>query len=308
MRTHRIGKLDIDRPRLLKELEQIAHFEFAYAYSDYLCGGPWKSCMLWSIGGETGDGFVTNYDYDKPTAKTKYAEQLPYLTEIVERSFDLGPLNFARLATVSPGSVIIPHKDLLELGSVPERLRNAHRLHIPLITDENCFFSERNLVFRMRFGEAWFLDASVMHSAACFSTRDRVHLILDFAEVDDPRALIKFKRDEREEIPFESIHERVELTDEEREALWTLSGVIDMDNYRDVFSIVIKKHYQKNGGDNFVWDTLLKIADNCNDPAVESKIKEMHQYFMVERNSGSLAGNAAAYAPPPSAGAQPAAS
>jgi hypothetical protein len=84
--------------------------------------------------------------------------------------------------------------------------------------------------------------------------------------------------------------------------------VIDIDNHRDVFSIVIKKHYHKNGGNNFVWDTLLKIADSCNNAAVELRIKEMHQYFMVERNSGSLASNAAAYSQAPGAGIQPATS
>lgn len=51
MHTYRIGKLDINQPRLLKELQRIANFKFTEAYNNYLIGGPWKSCMLWSIGG-----------------------------------------------------------------------------------------------------------------------------------------------------------------------------------------------------------------------------------------------------------------
>lgn len=43
MHTYRIGVLDIDEAKLLQELEQIVHFEFSEAYSDYVCGGPWKS-------------------------------------------------------------------------------------------------------------------------------------------------------------------------------------------------------------------------------------------------------------------------
>lgn len=283
MRTYRIGKLDIDQTKLLEELELIAHFEFSEAYSSYLCGGPWKSCMLWSIGGEPGDGFVTNYDYDKPPARTKYADQLPYLTEVIERSFDLKRLNFARLAIIS-NSVIIPHKDLLELGNVPPRARNAHRVHVPLITNENCYFSEDNVVYQMKFGEAWFFDSSHMHSAASFSEQNRVHLMLDFADVDDTSKLLKFRSDDQEEIPQESIQARSNLTDAEREALLSLAAVIDVDNYKDIFSIVIKKHYRKDGGDNFVWDTIIKIAKSSSNEAVHSKIKELHQYFLVQRS------------------------
>lgn len=284
MRTHRIGQLDIDQPRLLKELERIKEFEFSKAYSSYLCGGPWKSCMLWSIGGEVGDGLVTNYDYDKSSARTKYGEQLPYLMELIERYFNLQYLNFARLAIIS-NSVIIPHKDLLELEQVPERLRNEHRIHIPLVTNEHCYFSEGNIVYRMRFGEVWFFDSSSMHSAASFSEEARVHLMLDFAGVQDAAEMVRLKRNGREEIPQDSIQPRSPLTDEERTTLLSLSTLIDIDNYRDVFSIVIKKHYHKDGGENFIWDTLLKIAAFSNDQAVASKIKEMHEYFLVKRSS-----------------------
>jgi hypothetical protein len=284
MRTHRIGKIEVDQPRLLKELEQIAHFEFAEAYSNYLCGGPWKSCMLWSIGGDTGDGLVTNYDYDKPPAKTRYAEQLPYLMEVIEQSFNLEYMNFARLAVIS-NSVIIPHKDLLELGNVPERARNVHRVHVPLVTNENCYFLDGNVVYRMRFGEVWFFDASSMHSAASFSEQERVHLMLDFSEVDDPGRLVKFRSDGREEIPQDSICARGGLTDAERESLMSLASVIDADNFKDIFSIVIKKHYRKDGGDNFIWDTVMKIASSSRDRAVDSKIRQMHEYFMVQRSA-----------------------
>jgi hypothetical protein len=274
--------LDIDQPRLLKELEQISQFKFSEAYSEYLCGGPWKSCMLWSLGGEAGDGLVTNYNYDKPAAKTQYAEQLPYLTEVVERSFNLERLNFARVAVIS-NSVIIPHKDLLELNTLPARARNTHRVHVPLITNENCYFSEGNVVYRMRFGEAWFFDASRMHSAASFSEQDRVHIILDFADVEDAGNLVNFRRDERDEIPQESIHARSRLTNAEREALLSLSSVINIDNYKDIFSIVIKKHYRKDGGDNFIWDTVKKISRSSDNQAVDSRINEMYEYFMVQR-------------------------
>lgn len=278
MRTQRIGKLDIDQPRLLKELERIKEFKFSEAYSDYLCGGPWKSVMLWSSGGDSGDGFLTNYDGKKPSAWTSYAEQLPYLMEIIERSFNLQYLDFARIGMFS-NSVIIPHKDLLELDKL------LHRVHVPLITNDNCFFAEGNVVYRMRFGEAWFFDASYMHSAASFSEEYRVHLILDFADVDNADKLVKFKRDPRQEIPRESIQPRGKLTQPERNALMQLASVIDANNYKDIFSIVIKKHYDRDGGDNFVWDTVMNIAKSSCNAAIDTKIQEMYRYYMVQRSA-----------------------
>lgn len=277
MRTQRIGKLDMDQPTLLKELERTSEFEFVDAYSDFLCGGKWKSCMLWSMGGKTGDGFITNYDPDKPSSKTKYAERMPYLSGVVERSFNLKHLNFARIAILPPNSVIVPHKDLLEVGKM------LHRIHVPLITNDLCYFSHGNVVYRMRFGEAWFFDAATMHSAASFSDDNRIHLILDFEDVDDPYKLILFDRDKRAEIPQESIGARTDLTAAERESLLSLSSVIDMDNYKDIFSMLVKKQFRKDGGDNFVWDTFMKISMSSSNQDVKAKVSELHQYFMIAR-------------------------
>jgi hypothetical protein len=284
MRTYRIGKLDIDRERLAEDLARMREFKFSEAYSNYLCGGPWKSCMLWSIGGETGDGLVTNYDYSKGPAKTAFGQRLEYLSELVERWFNLDRLNFARVAIIS-NSVIIPHKDLLELSDLPRRERNTHRLHVPLVTNEGCYFSEGNVVYRMREGEVWFFDAGMMHSAASFTERERVHLILDFCEVEGVGEIVKFKPDAVERIPEDSIQAREALSAEEREGLMRLAGVITEENYKDVFSIVIKKHYRKDGGDDFVWETMKRIASRSEDEVVEAKVREMHEYFMVKRSA-----------------------
>jgi L-proline cis-4-hydroxylase len=277
MGTQRIGRLDFDQPTLLAELKAIERFHYSHAYSDYLCGAPWRSCMLWAPGGDIGDGFITNYDKSLPVAQTAYARQLPHLAHTVERAFDLRHLLFARIAIVSPDSVIIPHKDLLELD------KPLHRIHVPLITNEHSFFSHDNTVYRMRFGEAWFFDAGSMHSVASFADQDRVHLILDFAYVDDRDALVTIPRDAHAGIPPDSIHQRAALDDAQRQALLALADVIDADNYKDVFSIVIKKHFHSDGGDDFIWNTLLDISRAGASQAVADKIRDMHQYFMVAR-------------------------
>ena len=67
VRTHYVASTTLDEARLAKDIEQSASFVWSEAYSDYLFGGAWKSCMLWARGGDAGDGVVTNYDHDRPS-------------------------------------------------------------------------------------------------------------------------------------------------------------------------------------------------------------------------------------------------
>src|SRR5262245_8928730 len=140
-RTRYVTTIRLDADPLTKDLEHTATFRYSEAYSDYLIGGPWKDCVLWAaLGGDSGD------------------------------AVDLTRLNFVRLVPIA-STVIIPHRDLLELTDLPENGRNAHRVHIPLITNDNGFFSEANTAYRMKEGDIWFLDASQIHSVASFSNQ-----------------------------------------------------------------------------------------------------------------------------------------
>lgn len=282
MRTHRAGRIHIDQQKLAAEIDRSMQFSFSEAYSDYLCGGPWRSCMLWAPGGRNGDGRVTNYDHGQRPARTEYGEQLPYLCGLIERHFNLDFLNFVRLVVIS-NSVIIPHRDLLELNDIPVDTRNAHRVHIPLVTNEHCFFMHENIVYRMRSGEVWFFDAATPHSAASFSTEKRVHLMIDFSYVADRSKLVRFPLENETNIPAESIFVRDPMTEGERKKLLALSNVIDLDNFSDVFGIVIKNHYRKDGGDDSIWSTFLEIAKSSGNPEVGERAGELHRYLLIER-------------------------
>src|SRR5205814_4344858 len=113
MRTHYVGSVSLDPVRLAKDLDRCRSFQWSEAYSDYVFGGSWKSCMLWARGGEAGDGVVTNYDHRQPATFTQFGNQLPYLRELITTVADLDRLNFMRMAKVQH-SVLIPHRDLLE--------------------------------------------------------------------------------------------------------------------------------------------------------------------------------------------------
>lgn len=279
MRTQLLGTLTVDDDRLRRDLAVAETFTYSDAYSDYVCGGLWRSCMLWSVGGEPGDGVITEYDHDRPSAVTPFGEQVPYLRSLIEQTFDLAHLNFVRLAVIA-NSVVIPHRDLLDLGEIPTTRRNTHRIHVPLVTNEQCFFAEDDLVFRMKANEVWALDASREHSAASFSTVDRIHLMADFCAVDQPRSLVKLPP-AGVGIPPSSICHREALKDEVRDALLDLAAVIDSDNYKDVFAIVIKAHYRYDGGAGFVWETLSEIARRSEAPDVMEKVSTLHQHFLI---------------------------
>ena len=285
MRTRYVTTIPLDPARLEKDLEQSTSFRYSEAYSDYLIGGPWKNATLWAMGGDTGDGIMTNYVYGRESTFTEYGRQLPYLQELITSTVDTTRLNFVRLARIS-NSVIIPHRDFLELGDIPEDVRNAHRLHIPLVTHEDCYFSEDNTVYRMRAGEVWFFDAARIHSVASLRNAERIHLIFDFVDTAGGGPLVTIE-DEGfgEGVPADRAVARPPLTDSRRADLMRLADVLTMDTFGEVFSILIKNHFRHDGGEHFVWDTMRAVAGACQDPAVLPYTLELHRYFTLERSA-----------------------
>jgi L-proline cis-4-hydroxylase len=285
MRTQYVTTVPLDRERLTKDLAQSESFQWSEAYSDYLFGGPWKSCMLWACGGDAGDGVVTNYAYDRPPALTGYGKQVPYLQELITATADLARLNFVRLAKVSH-SVIIPHRDLLELNDLPDDARNAHRVHIPLATNEDALFSEGNTVFHMGEGEVWFLDASQIHSVAALADEPRIHLIFDFVGTASDGPLLNVEPGPGHgEIRRDRLVNRPPLPEADSAALLRLAEVLTMDTFSEIFSIVIKKHYRFDGGEDFAWNTITAIAQRCADPRVLAHTLELRRYFTLERSA-----------------------
>jgi L-proline cis-4-hydroxylase len=286
MRTRYLATVPLDQGRLAKDLEHSQSFKYSEAYSNYLIGGPWKSAMLYSAGGESGDGLLTNYDYEHGSAFTEYGNALPYVRELIEQLADVTRLSFVRLAVFTK-SVIVPHRDFIELAEIPEGSRSAHRVHIPLATNEHCFFSEDNTVYRMRSGEVWYFDAAQIHSVASFSDEPRIHLTFDFVDRPGPGPLVAVDRGGPEGVRAESVADRPPLPDAERAALGRLAGVLTKDTFNEVFSIVVKTHFRYDGGPGFAWDTITDLARASSDPDVLPHALELRTYFTLERPAGS---------------------
>lgn len=285
--TQLAGTIEVDRAVVRAEVDTaLSTFRWSEAYSDYLCGGPWKSCMLWAAGGRAGDGLTTHYDHSLASSVTEYGAQLPYLRGLIERHFDLEHLNFARFAVMTD-SVTVLHRDLLELADIPADRRESHRVHLPLVTNDGALFTQDEQVYRMEVGDVWFFDASRVHGAAAFSREPRTHLILDFTEAAE-ESLTRLGSGASGTIPPERLVQRERLGEGERKSLVELASLVTPDNIREIFGIVIKTHYRKNGGSTFVWDTLDEIGRLSNDEEVRSTISDMHRFFLMKRSADEV--------------------
>ncbi|NGO68762.1 aspartyl/asparaginyl beta-hydroxylase domain-containing protein [Streptomyces boncukensis] len=234
-RTHRITQLELDTALLAEDLRQAELFRHNETYDEFAIG-TWRHCTLWNRTGDLRDSVLETFAGGG--VPTEYEQHLPYVSGLVRERFVIERLKFGKFIILGPGSVLVPHRDYLELDS------SFVRIHVPLQTDENCFSSQEDTVYQMRLGEVWFLDASQTHSAASFSGSPRIHLILDF-EAGELQDCLRWPvpAETEQAIPESHIVRRREPRRGEREAFLALSGVVDEVNYRDVMAMIIKRFY-----------------------------------------------------------------
>ncbi|WP_344659492.1 aspartyl/asparaginyl beta-hydroxylase domain-containing protein [Catenulispora subtropica] len=281
-RTTKITSLDLDAERLAEDLRRAEGFAYNDSYSEFICGA-WRSCMLWNRSGDLADTRLE--DFSGPGRITPYGAQLPYLFEVIGDVFQTESLKFARLARLTPGSVLVPHRDYLELED------DLIRIHLPIQTSRDCYSSEDDTIYQMRHGELWFLDATRPHSAASFTDRDRVHLILDFA-VDDVSEVFTEGFEQTcldlhglsgGEVPPDNIVTRAELLPGERESYVALAGVLSTENYEDVLAMVIKKFFKSELAVTDVFGWFGRIAEASGQPELVARVRRHEEHCLVRR-------------------------
>lgn len=266
--SHRIGTLDIDKGRAVSDLERMEPGGYLDSYTEFVCGS-WRTCMLWNASGDGADSRL--HDYAGRAQLTEYGRKLGYLDELISEHFHLENLRFARLARLGPGSVVVPHRDYLELDD------ELTRIHIPLETDEDVFTSEQETVYRMRFGEVWFLDATKIHSIGSFSAHNRTHLILDFPATE-PSSVVRIGEPEPESLPAESIVPRRPLEPGEKDAFLALSKIIDPASFRDVMAMIIRRYFaaEIDAAEVFTWLRDIAAASGREDVAAQARWIAQH--------------------------------
>ena len=273
LRSGFLGPVNINPASVRDELSLIEH-DYIDSYDEFVCGS-WKTCLLVNSTGNPHDGQVI--DYGTPSRPTPTAVKVPYLMSVIEDNFNVSALRYARVTKLTPSTVVVPHRDYVELAEP------LIRIHVPLSTHPQAYASELETIYHMGVGEAWFLNASKPHSIANFSDHDRLHLLLDFAATG-PESVFRSDDSQRSPlIPQRSIAKRRPFGPGDETVLRLLGDLIDEHNFTEIVSIVIKRYFQTDMRIIEVFDWLDEITSLSGDEILTAKATWLRDHALVAR-------------------------
>jgi Flp pilus assembly protein TadD len=119
-----------------------------------------------------------DYRYKRP----EYLELFSELEEVLKPVVDF----ITRYYQDNGFIVRIILAKLVAGGTIPQHtdagfsLLNCHRVHLPIITNDDVIFSVGDEDINMRIGELWEINNGTTHTVENRSTQDRIHLIIDW--------------------------------------------------------------------------------------------------------------------------------
>jgi quercetin dioxygenase-like cupin family protein len=155
--------------QLVAELEQVLQQDWPLHFNKKDFNGDWRSISLRSATGQNNDILAqTNVEYKDTPA----LEMMPYVKDILDAWHC--EKEAVRLLSLAPGSEIKPHRDM-GCGY----LDGNFRIHIPIITNPDVYFTIEDETLQLQAGECWYMDFSRTHSIINCGTTARIHLIMD---------------------------------------------------------------------------------------------------------------------------------
>jgi tetratricopeptide (TPR) repeat protein len=119
-----------------------------------------------------------DFKYEKPEYRdlfSEFEEEIrPVVDYIASYYRNNGFIVRAMLARLEAGGEIPRHTD------AGYSLINCHRVHLPIITNEEVDFFVGGETVQMREGELWEINNATEHAVSNNATEDRVHLIVDW--------------------------------------------------------------------------------------------------------------------------------
>jgi len=104
---------------------------------------------------------------------------LPILKKAVEPiGYKNGYFPRVMLANMLPGSVIPDHTDGSTRGWI------AHKIHIPLITNNKALFFVKGVTYQFVAGDIYEVNNGAMHGACNYGNTKRIHLIFEYLNAD----------------------------------------------------------------------------------------------------------------------------
>ncbi len=281
VRSHIVGKVELDKARLQHDLEALAAVPRVEEEYDEFSSGYWKNLSLWNSSGEADDTMYRDIQGSaKPTA---HAAKAPYLDELIHTVFDSKIVKMARARNLVD-AMVIPHRDFIELNKDNDQY---FRTFMVLEDNGSAFHSDDDTVIHMRPGEIWYLDAAAPHSAVNFSSDSRQALCVDFAfegsfTEDQIFADKSFYRPDLEP----EIVVRKPFTTDHRDKLVQLGGIIDNDNFKDILFLMSRVHYRYDVPAAETYEWFVEACRLADDTTLTAKAEGVRDYMIGQRALG----------------------
>jgi hypothetical protein len=143
----------------------------------------WEGIALYSTDGDPCNLTVASRP---PVRKTAAGERCSYIVGDLLPQFRA---NWFRVVfyRLRAGTQIAEHRDL----GTNRRILGITRIHVPVVTDDDVLMFVGGKRHHFALGTVWYFDASARHSVHNRSSRDRVHLVIDFETCGALDALLK---------------------------------------------------------------------------------------------------------------------
>lgn len=279
MNSQIVGTCSIDLPKV--EIGSILSFDDENRQYSEFHYGDWKTFVIWSQTGLDHDGTVE--DKGLAAKVTDRGKTLPVLNSWIAETFDTSRLKLARIHSLGDG-VLIPHRDFVEFEN---NARPWTRVHVPLMTNEQCFHSEDDTVFRMRLNEVWFLDATRLHSATNSSDQRRLNLCLDFdLEGQGLQSIFKDPSKAQTQLPTPTIVQRPPLSEQFTKTFNHRASELNHQNLRDTIGWLAKIHFKNcvHIGTFFEW--MISLCKASGDRSLHDLAVRYSRFLQCERRMG----------------------
>lgn len=282
MRSHILGRIELDQERLAKDLAYLAAVPTVEEEYDEFSNGFWKNIPLYNASGGSDDRLYR--DLRGATAQpTDHLQRVPYLDEIINAVYNGERLQMARTRNLK-NAIVIPHRDFVELD---RELDQYFRTHLMLEDSPLSFHSDDDTVIHMRAGEIWFLDAAAVHSAVNFTEFSRQSLCVDLAfdgAFDEKEAFADATFYTPNLSP--DIRRRKPFTKQAEAGILALSGVIGRENFRDILFLLSKVHYTYDVHPSETYEWLMAVSKQAGDDEMVEKAEQIRDFAIGARELG----------------------
>lgn len=165
-----IGKFDISKIKHKVLNHNLNWDEYQYRQKTFTHHLDTKTIpLIWKEKENKNFEFWTNYKY--------FETDIIDINKILKNKFGEGEIDTAILINLPSKKEIEKHID----NGLFFKKRN--RIHIPIITNENCFFEVGDEIINMKEGEIWEINNdNKLHSVINNGNFDRIHLLIDYSQ------------------------------------------------------------------------------------------------------------------------------